>query len=540
MSKAKPQAQRTRRDSPKADTPVKFREFISLESFDKTSCRVVFTEPESIEAIKRLGLTFADFNYKPKGSFKKPGCDTSVTELLYAKHEQRRQNLIDQALEMREKVFEEKKKGQTPKRESSVVIIERKNLENEQKSLEKLQKDRSSELKKLIIQLLRTAFARQAHTMAMEKSMQRIKEAERKRTETLQLAYERSMSLPAIPNTPKNDPPGFWVDRSIERVKEQRRKEAEERKKKALIHEEKMQLARAKSQELYEKQRKGMQDKLDNEDVRYQNWQKLYAEQLNERHRKAMDRAMKEESVVKTGCRIEEAMKRKWVEKLYREDERAKEASLQRSQELQDRLSQTKQRFMERTEKVREMQDSHLKRQDAMRRKIEENDQETEKRLKQMTADMNLKFAERQFDRDTKRLSIQHKRAADEYDVQQKAMPPGYEASMVRDLKSQSQKVVVQKAAEQKKYMSARAEIMRLFAQMSDDVSFRDLRVLQALTGMDEEELEQLVEAAKSPASPPRSRASTSMSDRSNLPRVTPVTAQSTPMPMKGRSVLRK
>ena len=527
-------------ESPQSSLRSNFRESVSLETFDQTSRRVIFTEPESIEAIKRLGLTFADFNYKPKSTFKKPGCDSSVTDLLYTKSEQRRQSLIEQALAMREQVFQEKERDEPEqKRESSLVMIQRKNLENEQRAFEKARNDRASELKKLIIQLLRAAFARQTHTAAMERSMSRIMEAERKKKERIQLAQERSISLPTIPQATKSDQPGVWVDRGIERIKEQRRKEAEERKKKALIKEEKARMIQAKSAELFEKHQRGRQQKIDNEDTRYQNWQKMQADKAHEMQRKAQERAAKDDSIVKNGCRIEEEMKQRWVEKLNSQDERVKSACLQKNQELQDRLANTKQRISERTEKAREVQNKHLQMKDEMRKKLDDNDVETEKRLKQMTTDMNLKFVERQFDRDTKRLAIQHRRAAEEYDAQKLASQPSNETSVAEKLQWQAHKLMCQKEVEQNRYLALRTEIMRVFEEMLDDVDPRSLKMLQTLTGIDEREMEHLVEAAKTPASL-MSRPSTSASNRSNLPRVSVPTAQSTPTPIRPRSVLRK
>ena len=527
-------------ESPQSTPPSNFRESVSLETFDQASRRVIFTEPESIEAIKRLGLTFADFNYKPKSAFKKPGCDSSVTDLLYTKSEQRRQSLIEQALAMREQVFREKERDEPEqKRESSLVMIQRKNLENEQRAFEKARNDRTLELKKLIIQLLRAAFARQTHTAAMERSMSRIMEAERKKKERIQLAQERSISLPTIPQATKSDQPGVWVDRGLERIKEQRRKEAEERKKKALIKEEKARMIQAKSAELFEKHQRGRQQKIDNEDTRYQNWQKMQADKAHEMQRKAQERAAKDDSVVKNGCRIEDEMKQRWVEKLNSQDERVRSACLQKNQELQDRLANTKQRISERTEKAREVQNKHLQMQDEMRKKLDDNDVETEKRLRQMTTDMNLKFVERQFDRDTKRLAIQHRRAAEEYDAQKLASQPSNETLVAEKLQWKAHKLMCQKEAEQNRYLALRTEIMRVFEAMLDDVDPKSLKMLQTLTGIDEREMEQLVEAAKTPASL-MSRPSTSSSNRSNLPKVSVPTAQSTPTPFRPRSVLRK
>lgn len=488
---------------------------ISLETFPRDCRKVRFTEAESIEAIKRLGLTVADFNYRPQSDFKRPGCDDSVTQLLYSKSEKRRQDIIAQALEMRRKIIDEKEKEKTsPKKESSAVKLQRRGLELEQKSFEKLQRDRNGDLKKLIIQQLRDLFNRQLHYSAVERSNQRIQEAERKKTEMLQVAQSRAITLPAIVPT-KQEPYVIPVDKQLERLKEQRQKEDEERRKKAQEHTQKMNQAFERSASLFEKMRENREQRIGERDARFQNWQKNRNEALSEKHRIAAERSVKEGQILQSSLRLEEERRQRWMEKIKLDEQRSKSATDRRTVETKDKLEQIRQRITERVQKARDTQSLQYKMREEFRKKLDDTEAEVEKRRQSRSQQLQLKFIERQFDRDTRSIQVQQKRAAEEHMAVVRHTKMIEDESAAVAIQAQTQKVAMKKEIEQNKYNATRTKILGIFNTMSDHIDEQGIKDIQQIMGIDDKEMESLIAAAKAPtAGTKTSRPSTAQSDR--------------------------
>jgi hypothetical protein len=217
--------------------------FISLENFPRDARKVKFTEPASLEALHRLGFTFPDFNYRSKNDFRRAHLDESVAEMLYNKAEARRQQLIQQALEMRETVLkeqEEEKEAEQRKSDTRLIRVTRVALESEQKKVDAMREERVAALKRLVIQQLREIFVRQFHAEVAEESENRAVAILKQKADALERIQTRRLSSVAPIEGPYvTEPP----DVRLAQLQDKRQKEVEERKAKAKAAEDRRQAA---------------------------------------------------------------------------------------------------------------------------------------------------------------------------------------------------------------------------------------------------------------------------------------------------------
>jgi hypothetical protein len=83
------------------------RVFISIDNFDRMSKSVYFTEPATVEAIRRLGFSPTEFSYRSEKDFAAEAPDPKVAQLLQSRWEARRTFLIEKVGTMRASILRE-------------------------------------------------------------------------------------------------------------------------------------------------------------------------------------------------------------------------------------------------------------------------------------------------------------------------------------------------------------------------------------------------------------------------------------------------
>lgn len=160
---------------------------ISILNFDRNSADVVFTEPETIEALKILGYDQKEFSYKPLVSFysdpinqninskiKKFDLDATNTNFkalnsslqfrdstltenqmkncasqeMYQKYLNKRQEMIDKTIQMRERIIANNSQPKSPGRITANVRKAKMEYDNSFSNLQKIENDNSNRLQK--------------------------------------------------------------------------------------------------------------------------------------------------------------------------------------------------------------------------------------------------------------------------------------------------------------------------------------------------------------------------------------------------------
>lgn len=124
---------------------------VSILNFSRQSKNVVFTEPATIEAINRLGFEMSEFNFISLDSFNCGSADPNLTEKLYQRYLNRRQNMIEQTIKMRASIIDKQK---YPIPISPVVKHEQILLQKQQDQLEQLDDKSNYAFRKLALNRL--------------------------------------------------------------------------------------------------------------------------------------------------------------------------------------------------------------------------------------------------------------------------------------------------------------------------------------------------------------------------------------------------
>lgn len=168
--------------------------YVSILNFNKNSANVVFTEPETIEALKRLGYDQSEFNYRPLVSFYSNSINKGINQKInkfdlnatnsnlnaisssneyrkdtlenamkhsaakemYQKFLKRRQEMIDRTIAMRSYLIKSEEQDDKPKPKITGNVRKAKiDLDNDIENYEKAKKDGRDRLKKLALVKMR-------------------------------------------------------------------------------------------------------------------------------------------------------------------------------------------------------------------------------------------------------------------------------------------------------------------------------------------------------------------------------------------------
>ena len=141
---------------------------VSILNFDKRAPEVVFTEPATIEALKRLGYSQNEFNFKPISCFyANSTVDNRSTAVVYQRYLSRRESMIDRVISMRKYLIDSEKQEM---KISNNVRKAQMDYERSVQTLRNVQdKDRST-LKKLALAKLREMNIVKDDTISFQKN----------------------------------------------------------------------------------------------------------------------------------------------------------------------------------------------------------------------------------------------------------------------------------------------------------------------------------------------------------------------------------
>lgn len=527
------------------------RSQVSLENFEEDSKVVTFTEPESVEAIKRLGFSFSDFYYRSPLYFKRPGCDPSVTQLLYSKSEARRQEIIKEARAMREKVVEEfekrratlelkklanqdlensqdmqsmglnsgieniKARGVEMDLNSSIVRTRLKEVENEKKQLDEITRNRILDLKKLVVSQLRELFVIQKKKDAVERTNARMEKACKMKSEMILEAQKRANTLPSL-GSPQLDPFNLQgsksknnqnsidphkaeiMERHIANALKRRKEEEEARLLKNKLLNEKRQDAYKRSIEITQQQKEKHLQKTVEEEEKFKKWQTTtHQNYLSTLQKKAEDRANHNRSVIANSIRIESDRIQREMNKIESSEKRSLSACQTYETELQQKLTAIRKRVDDRYQKCQDEQERNREKRELYRKKLDDDDCALKKRIDDMSKEITLKYVSRSFDRDVRVNKVHNKQAARDHMINVKYKEMQEAQIRSNELREEKLKFNAQKDNENRKFMSLKESVMNEFHRMDGPCDNLGLKRIQIILGIDDKEMQELINLAQ-------------------------------------------
>lgn len=527
------------------------RSQVSLENFEEDSKVVTFTEPESVEAIKRLGFSFSDFYYRSPLYFKRPGCDPSVTQLLYSKSEARRQEIIKEARAMREKVVEEfekrratlelkklanqdlensqdmqsmglnsgieniKARGVEMDLNSSIVRTRLKEVENEKKQLDEITRNRILDLKKLVVSQLRELFVIQKKKDAVERTNARMEKACKMKSEMILEAQKRANTLPSL-GSPQLDPFNLQgsksknnqnsidphkaeiMERHIANALKRRKEEEEARLLKNKLLNQKRQDAYKRSIEITQQQKEKHLQKTVEEEEKFKKWQTTtHQNYLSTLQKKAEDRANHNRSVIANSIRIESDRIQREMNKIESSEKRSLSACQTYETELQQKLTAIRKRVDDRYQKCQDEQERNREKRELYRKKLDDDDCALKKRIDDMSKEITLKYVSRSFDRDVRVNKVHNKQAARDHMINVKYKEMQEAQIRSNELREEKLKFNAQKDNENRKFMSLKESVMNEFHRMDGPCDNLGLKRIQIILGIDDKEMQELINLAQ-------------------------------------------
>lgn len=505
------------------------QEEVSIENFNQTSKNVRMTERATIEAMRRLGYTDNDLSYRTIHEFKRPGCDDSVTKLLYNKYKDKRQKIINEITEMREKVLDEIEKNRVQKQKnlydetgslkdkhskylrqenSPLVRIEIASIKKEKQNLQNLRTQNERDLKKIVISQFREYFQHQQYANAVQKTIEKTEQISQLKSQIIQAARAKALQ-PQIESPkanlqsnlkPKNTPrsPLEDVDRHIENVMKIRSEEAkkrEEMRKKNEIH---LKIAHEKSIEYQEKIREEKLKRINASEIRYQKW-KDNQEQVNQqRIEKFKNRQQYELNVFQNGIKIEEEAKNKKLQKINDIDLRSQTQSELYKSSVKSRLDNVRTKINERSQKCQQELDKQRLKREEYRKKLDDRDLALEAKLKKQTLDTTLKYLSRKIDREEKIENAKRMTIRKAYMHETMNRKRSEDTRVASQLQIEKQRIMSQIASTDFNYRNRRDEILAEFKKMANPNDPSSKKKIAKLLNISVDEIDDLISFAKS------------------------------------------
>lgn len=471
------------------------QEEISIENFDQLAKHVRITERATIEAMNRLGYTNEDLSYRSINEFKRPGCDESVTKLLFTKYKNKRQKIILEITEMREKVLDERdqKKTQTslnsPKNRvrlqyqeqgnSPLVRIEMASIQKEKQNLRNLKIQKEKDLKKIVISQFRDYFHHQQNEEAMKKTIEKTEQIAQLKSEIIKTArakasqpqriepsQENHQNIPFSKTVSQSTLPN--VDRHFEnymRIRNEEAKKREEMRKKNEIH---IKIAHDRSIEQQEKLREEKLKKINSSEIRYQKW-KDNQEQINQqRIEKFKNRQQYELTVCQNGIKIEEETKNKKLQRINEVDFRSKNQTELYKSTVKSRLENIRNKMNERSQKCQQQLDKQRIELEEYRKKLEERDLAIEAKLKKQNLDTTLKYLSRKIDRDDKIENAKRMKIRKDYLNETINRQQNEDSRITSQLQIEKQKIMNEISSTDLIFRDRRDEILAEFKRMDN------------------------------------------------------------------------
>lgn len=505
------------------------QEDVSIENFDQLAKNVRITERATIEAMNRLGYTNEDLSFRSIHEFKRPGCDDSVTKLLYTKYKNKRQKIIIEITEMREKVLDEKDQAKqtiseknSPKNRarsryqeqgnSPLVRIEMASIQKEKQNLRNLKIQKEKDLKKIVISQFRDYFQHQQHEEAMKKTIEKSEQIAQMKSEVIKTARAKASQPRAEPpqnnqqSSQQNSPlpktisqsslPN--VERHLEnymRIRNEEAKKREEMRKKNEIH---IKIAHERSIEQQEKIREDKLKKISTSEIRYQKW-KDNQEQINQqRIEKFKTRQKYELSVCQNGIKIEEEMKNKKLQKINEVDFRSKNQTELYKSCVKSRLDNIRIKMNERSQKCQQQLDKQRIELEEYRKKLDERDLAIEAKLKKQNLDTTLKYLSRKIDRDDRIENAKRMKIRKDYLNESLNKKQNEDTRIASQLQIEKQKIMNEISSTDLIFRDRRDEILAEFKRMDNPDSPNCKKRIAKLLNVSVDDVNDLILFAKS------------------------------------------
>ena len=496
-----------------------YPETVSILDFDHDCQSVKFTEKATLEAIRRLGINVRDIDFRPMHTFRRPGCDESVTALLFKKYEAKRQNLINEVTEMRKKVLEEAEKRVAT--ESPTIRVGRARVEREKKALEDVRRQRDADLKKLVIFKYREMFQRQIHQSAVNATMTRTAQIDKMKEEMLRTARERSEReiAPSPQSVPRSEPPQALIDAHRERVRRMREEEAIKRKEKAKAYAEKLQQRYDRSTQIHEEQQEQARKKIMDEEERFNRWKQSRNEFDMRRNEKFRNRVAFEEGVVSNGAKREEERKQALIGRISEYDARSRMQTDKANSAKKERLDAMKKRLTERVKKANETLERQTKERDNYRIRLDQQDEEVAERHKQQVLSQTLKLMDRQLDREERVDKVKRKAVAKQYAIDMQMRKSRDDSRVASALDQERSRLAARKSLENSRFLEKREQIVSEIGSIDCPDDPKAMRKVMGILKIDEAEMKTLIDVARNTVGE-YSRPSTALCSRARTPRL--------------------
>lgn len=470
---------------------------ISLENFNQQSEDVTITEPESIEALKRIGYNAADLNFKPLIKFKRPGCDDTVTQLLFKKNQQKRENVFKQALEIRSKIFEEKK---DPPQETAIIRKTKQQIQQDKESISHMQNDQNSSLRKLVLMQLRQLFITQQHQSAVEKTNSRIQAIEEEQKIRITKLRARPLSpskSPQLIDTPPKSPTLPYIDASQERIAKMRKEEAEKRQERILKMENHLQSVAQRSEKLLQQQTEARERKINSEMDRFTKWEQSRAEALNNMIARCKSRTLHAQSVLQARTNNDEERKQQILQKIMQSEARIKTSQENRQAEVQKKIDILRAKTESRLQHARETREKQQQEADQQKLNFTKQDEELKQKILERQKAEQLKLMEKQLDREEKAERAIRSTRAREYMREKKFVTEKGDPVELEKLDKEKTKIEYEKQNYYRKYATTRDALLQELSRMNSPDDKRSLDQIKKILGMNDDEMEKLINDAK-------------------------------------------
>ncbi|OHT09488.1 hypothetical protein TRFO_04580 [Tritrichomonas foetus] len=493
------------------------RDYISIENFNQGSKKVYFTEPATIEAIRRLGYTCGDLNCKSLLEFKRPGCDDSVTSLLYNKYEAKRQRIIKEITETRSQILDEEEKAAMEKLNSNsqfdqnnnktdlggtspFVRIEKAFLEKEKENFLNIQKQREIDLRRIVVSQFRDFFQHQKNEESLQKTLYKTEQIAQLKTQIIMTARSKACQPPKESPQAVTLPPmkPMYVDVHLERVKKLREEEAKKREEIRIRNEEHIKVTHERSIELQEQKKEEHLKKINDDENRFIKWKENQEQIIQKKREKFLLRQQYEKNVFQNGIKIEEDMKNRSLAKINQSDIRSKTQTETFKSSLHSRLENIRNRVNERSIKAQEELQRQKNELEIYRKKLDDRDSEIVEKRKKQSLDTTLKYLSRSLDRDEKAENAKRLGIRKAYMAEMNMKKRYDDTATTQQLLAEKQKVINGKHLLDSKFQAQKEQLLYEFRTAKDPNDPKCKKKIAELLQISEDELEKLVQVAKS------------------------------------------
>lgn len=469
---------------------------VSILDFDQDSKNVIFTEPQTIEAIKRLGLTFNDFSCKKPSNFRRPGCDDSVAQLLYSKYESKRQHYIEQVTKMRESILAE---NMVVKQDDPIIRVQKQMIKKEQEQFEQMRKSGEADLRKIVVCKFRDLFQKQIHVEAMEKTLKRtsaIEEVKQIQTRSVQSRGASVLSMrhtsPSLNELQNTDTTQQFIAKRIS--------EEQLRAKKIKHMEDQIQQVLLKGQQRKDEQAEKRANQARKEEERFIHWQKVQNEQEKVNQKKNQTQNNRKQEIALHAQKIEEERRQAYLAKLSSEEARMKQRTQNNSIENAKRMEASRKKLLERSQRVHEYLEEKRAQEDRERKRQDQTTELVAKRLKERAKSQSLQFLQRQLDREERIEKAQRLFAGRQYLADKRAFQEITISTEAEILNTQKRKLMSQRIMESTNYKHKRETLLAAFNQMDSLDDQKAMANIRSILGISEEDFQQIIESAKNQA----------------------------------------